>query len=78
LRCRLGFVLVEERLESGVRNAMMAARRWHRLELPVENPLLDGGIADAQETGSFARGEHRSGGHVSVVTAFGPVRSVKA
>ena len=56
---------LEEWLEGGLRDAVMAAGGLHGFELAGENPLLDGGIADAEEAGGFAWGEHLvgSGGH---------------
>ena len=47
--------LVEEAVDLALRDAMVAADRLHRAQLALVDPLLQAGIADAQDYGGIAR-----------------------
>jgi len=61
-----GLVFGEEWLQGGFRDAVMAAGGLDGLELAREDPLFDGGVADAQKAGGFAWRQQMGGsGHGS-------------
>jgi hypothetical protein len=60
-------VFGEEGLERGVRDAVVSAGGGPGGELAGENPLLDGGVADAEHARGFARGEEGLGRHAVIV-----------
>jgi len=50
---------VEERVQFGLRDAVVTARGFDGFEFAAINPLLDRGIGDAEPHGGFARSEER-------------------
>jgi hypothetical protein len=59
------FGFVEERVQFRFGNAVVTARGFDGLELAAIDPLLDGGVGDAEAHCCFARGEKR--GHATIL-----------
>lgn len=52
-------VFFDEGFQGGLLDTVMAAGRLYGGQLTVEDPLFDGGVADAEDRGGFTRFEER-------------------